>query len=77
MNNEIIYEKWFTGLKNYSFPQQETISFDADFEIPKDIPPTSPVNTKSYPRYYWVLSYQLNLENNPVYRERYMIRVEA
>jgi hypothetical protein len=77
VNNEIIYEKWFNGLRNYSLPQQETLSFDADFEIPTDIPATSPVNTKSYPRYYWVLSYKLELENNPDYRERYFIRVEA
>jgi hypothetical protein len=40
VNNEIIYEKWFDGLRNYSLPQQETLTFDADFEIPKDIPPS-------------------------------------
>ena len=79
MNNEIIYEKWITGLKDYSVPGhgQETISIDAVFDIPKDIPPTSPVKTKTYPRNYWVLWYKLKLENNPDYRERYYIRVEA
>ncbi len=77
VNNEIIYEKWITGLVNYSIPGQETVSFDAAFDIPKDIPPTSPVKTKRYPRYYWVLRYKLKLENNPDYRERYFIRVEA